>query len=354
VSTWQAIRLARSEGLLSVALGDSRSQTIAADALRRQAQESAEQGRRRQVQLNVEQGTRLMSDGDLAGSLPYFVEALRLDADDPARVADHRLRLGMLLAQCAKPARIWFHDEPIVATVLRPDGSAVATALRDGSIVVHDLDSGERIGATMRYPSVIEYLDFSPDGRRLVVALVDGTARVWDVATGRDAFPPLKHPSGVKWAIFSPDGSLIFTAGVGDVASRVWDAATGGPVTDWFASDAWNPGCFSRDGRLLAFGRHHGELHIVDARTGLPTGPPIRMGGEFSLSPSDCFSPDGRRIVTGGYTVRVWDTATGRPVAVMQQGVWNWAAFSADGRRVLSSNREGARLWNAATGAPLC
>jgi serine/threonine protein kinase len=51
--------------------------------LRAQAEDQAEEGRKRQVRLNVEQGTRLMTDGDLSGSLPYFVEALRLDAKDP-------------------------------------------------------------------------------------------------------------------------------------------------------------------------------------------------------------------------------------------------------------------------------
>src|SRR5207248_1602618 len=117
--------------------------------------------RQRQVRLNVEQGTRLMNDGDLAGSLPYFVEALRLDASDPARVADHRLRLGMLLAQCVKPARIWFHDEPVILATLRHDGRAIATALRDGTVVVHDVGTGEPVSPTLRHSSLIEWLEFS-------------------------------------------------------------------------------------------------------------------------------------------------------------------------------------------------
>src|SRR5205814_5256002 len=130
VSTWQAIRITKAERRVSAALAESKAQTITAEALRRQAHDSAEQGRRRQVRLNVEQGTRLMNDGDLAGSLPYFVEALGLDADDSARAADHRLRLGMILARCPKPARVWFHDQPLSAVLLRPDGRAVAVALQ--------------------------------------------------------------------------------------------------------------------------------------------------------------------------------------------------------------------------------
>ena len=178
---------------MSAALADSRAQTIAAETLRRQAQESAELGRRRQVRLNVEQGTRLMNDGDLAGSLPYFVEALRLDEKDAARAEDHRVRLGMVLAQCPKPARIWFHDQQLGAVLLRPDGRAVAIALRDGTVTVRGVDTGQPLGPTLTHARQVDSLDFSPDGGRLVTACGDEYARIWDVASGREAVPAIAH-----------------------------------------------------------------------------------------------------------------------------------------------------------------
>ena len=165
VSAWQAIRATEAERLVSTALADSRAQTIRAEDLRRLAQDSAEQGRQRQVRLNIEQGTRLMNGGDLAGSLPYFVEALRLDGADPKRAEAHRLRLGILLAQCPKPAKIWFHDQPIDKALFRPDGRAVAIATSDGAITVRNWDINEPVGPPLKHARRVADLGFSPDGR---------------------------------------------------------------------------------------------------------------------------------------------------------------------------------------------
>src|SRR5262249_60668854 len=92
-----------------------------------------------------------------------------------------------------------------------------------------------------------------PAGRRVVTASGDDTARVWDAATGKPVTPPLQHSDKVNCAAFSPNGLRVVTAS-DDETACVWDAATGAPVT-----------------RLI---RHHG--HVVHA----------------------AFSPDGRQVLT--------------------------------------------------------
>ena len=69
---------------------------------------------------------------------------------------------------------------------------------------------------------------FSPDGRHLVTVSRDRTVRVWDAATGLPVSPPMRQ-GPVDRAVFSPDGRRLATAGSGAV--RVWDAATGQPVS---------------------------------------------------------------------------------------------------------------------------
>ena len=62
------------------------------------------------------------------------------------------------------------------------------------------------------------------------------------------------------------------------------------------------------------------------------------------------FSPDGARIVTGSGdgTVRIWDAASGEPIAVLagHLGAVYSAAFSPDGNRILSAaNDATGRIW---------
>ncbi len=357
VTTTAAVIVASKEherGQAAVAVGDLQTR------LRLQAEEQAEQGRHRQARLNVDQGVRLMEDGDLPGAHRHFVEALRLDEGDAEKVADHRLRLGMLLSQCAKPTWIWFQDQPIDAVALRPDGRAAAVALRDGTITVYDAISGRPLGPSFVQQAPIGTIEFSPDGKRIAVARGDQEVRVLDVASGRESFPPLVHSERVYELDFSPDGKLLLTTlrtRRPDYPTwRVWDAETGLPVTDWMTSDFAVSAHFSPDSKLVAVPNGH-NLLIYDARSGRQVAPPMPHGSTPTLTTYNSFSPDSRRVVTGcvDNVARVWDVATGQLTASMQHKQWVQASFSPDGRRVLTSCTDGtARAWDSKTGAATC
>src|SRR5262249_10271279 len=138
---------------------------------------------------------------------------------------------------------------------------------------------------------------------------------------------------------------------------RVWDAATGRPVTDWFGTDFGESVCFSPDSRSVAFASGR-ELLIYDARTGRPAAPPMPHGHQVKVW-HGAFSPDGRRVVPGclDSQARVWDTTTGRQtVPAMKHAHYaDGGSFSPDGRWVLTQCADGtARVWDAASGAPRC
>jgi tetratricopeptide (TPR) repeat protein len=74
----------------------------------------------------------------------------------------------------------------------------------------------------LKHKHVVQHATFSPDGRSIVTASQDGTARVWDAATGQPVSPLLKHNQSVWYVAFSPDGRRVVTASW-DRTARVWN-----------------------------------------------------------------------------------------------------------------------------------
>lgn len=122
-------------------------------------------------------------------------------------------------------------------------------------------------------------LVFSRDGRRLLTAS-NTHAHLYDVSGGEPLVTYSPHLGWIEDMVFSPDGSQV--AIVGAEAGRVWDIATGRPVTSiWTGRYV----CFNRDGRLLAVlskiedlsGR--GQGRVWEVATGLPVTPSVTFTG---------------------------------------------------------------------------
>src|SRR5262249_6950050 len=115
---------------------------------------------------------------------------------------------------------------------------------------------------------------------------------------------------------------------------------------------------FSPDGARIAAGLcfgNAGGAWIWDARTGHKV---LAVGGRDGSAFNVAYSPDGRRIVTGGDDGkgRVWDARTGRLLTMLVGHTgWIWAArFSPDGRRIVTGSSDGtARVWDSRTGLQL-
>ena len=195
---------------------------------------------------------------------------------------------------------------------------------------------------------------FSPDGTRVVTASSDGTARVWDAASGTPVTRPLVHQAAVMSAAFSPDGTRVVTAS-GDKTARMWDAATGTPLTRPLEHQAAVvSAAFSPDGTRVVTASWDMTARVWDAATGTPVTHPLE---HQSVVWSAAFSPDGTRVVTASLdmTARVWDAVTGTPVTRLEhQADVVSAAFSPDGTRVVTASLDmTARVWDAVTGMPV-
>jgi WD40 repeat protein/predicted Ser/Thr protein kinase len=217
-----------------------------------------------------------------------------------------------------------------VSVVARPDASQVAVLCKGGALQVVDWRTGAEqftvrlepwAGTEERWHRA----EYTSDGASLV-ALTDGmnnALHVCDANTGRLRYPPIQpvlKDGPCRSFALSADGRLLATAVTGTNAARVWDVATGRPLS----KPLLHPGdvyglfhvSFSPDGRYLLTSHKDGQARLWDWQASALVCPPLKH-------PDEVFAgwvlPDGRHAVTAcrgvSGTLHVWELTTGKPVA---------------------------------------
>jgi WD40 repeat protein/Flp pilus assembly protein TadD len=324
--------------------------------LRTDAERARKTAEDRLVRLHVGNGLRLMEEGDLLGSLPWFAEAIKQERNS-SQAEMQRVRLRAILRRCPRLLQVWFHEGGKSYQGPSPAGCWLVTADSDGVVRGWDAVTNRPLSPPLRFDGPIFYAVFHPASGRLLVEARDREARVWDPASGRWTSLPLEQNFLLTSpAVFSPDGRRVLAAGVTSVntgAAHVWDVATGRPVTPLLQhARSIYRAAFSPDGRRVVTASYDGTARIWDAASGRAVTPPLRHGQRVAQA---AFSPDGRRLVTASedHTARIWDATTGKPLTEPlshKEQVFQ-ASFSPDGRRVVTaSGDQTARVWDGTTG----
>ena len=228
---------------------------------------------------------------------------------------------------------------PVFAVAYSPDGQRIATSNRDMTASVWDAESGQELHILKGHIATIVSLAFSPDGARIVTGSADQTARVWDAVTGQQLLTLQGHAGRIWSVAVSRNGQRIATAGT-DQTATVWDAVTGQEIVTFKGhTHQIDSVAFSPASDRIVTGCRDQTARVWDTATGRTI---LTLNGH-SGAVYAAFSPDGRRIVTGAdQTARVWDSATGRELLTLKghTGRILSVAFSPDGRRILSAGSD--------------
>jgi serine/threonine protein kinase/WD40 repeat protein/tetratricopeptide (TPR) repeat protein len=333
------------------------------------AEQKADEIRQRVVRLSVANGARLLDEGDLFGSLPWFVDALKHDQGSSEREANHRIRLAAILDQCPRLTQVWFHDGPVYHVEFSPDGRTLVTAGADGTARFWDVATGQQVGEPMKHSGPVLLALFTPNGRRLFTHCSSPKghreARLWDVPTGRPIHAPVQvqdpNPNSDR-VFFSPDGSCVLMLKPGLTEACLLDTTSGQviplaarPAKEGFIHD-W--ALFSPDSRrvLLQVGDTEWEANVqmYDTGTGKSIALPKQVKGRVANA---AFSAEGQRLViipeiSGNQKEaawRVWDLVAGKEIGPGVEGNSGPPAFSADGL-LLTTNSSNVHVWDVATG----
>lgn len=260
----------------------------------------------------------------------------------------------------------WKTDNVIVwDTAYDPTGTYIAIGDDSGLVQVVNAVSGQQ-EFTIKFDSNITGLDFSPDGARLGIASGTtndngdyiGLVKIWDVAAKQELFELAGHDNNqVNDIDFSPDGNWIATAG-DDYLVKIWNAGTGdlrepslSGHTDRVLSVEFN-----RDSTQLVSGSWDDTAIIWDLATSSPTFT-LPTDGYSEETDEDvesvAFSPDGSRVVTGGYkTVIVWNALDGTEIRRLygnHADIYD-VDFAPDNLSLITAS-SGIKLWDNNTGA---
>jgi WD40 repeat protein/predicted Ser/Thr protein kinase len=311
-----------------------------------QAELRAEENRRHLVELSVAHGVEKMDQGDLSGSLLWFVEALKLDPGNTEREQVHRTRIAAVLNQIPRLVQVIVHGTNMTSAQFSPDGRRILAYSKEAGLArVWDVATGLPITPPLTQRAFLSSAQFNHQGNRIVTSAYDGLAQVWDAQTGQPIAPPLRHESGLTAAVFTPDDRRVVTASF-ENGVTLWEATTGQLLRSLPVKRRVNNVTCSPDGHWIAAALDREILLWTAEGTS-----EVRIDTGLTVDLQRLlFSEDSSRLLgVCGFGARLWDVRSQAPLTpvLAHPDFWIYdAGLNPDGTLVITCGRDAmARIW---------
>jgi WD40 repeat protein len=296
----------------------------------------------------------------------------------------------LLTSSADKTARVWqasrvvgqfyLHGDWLSDVDFSPNGQLLATAGLDNKAIIWNI-AGENLNVFTEGPddfekylkiqnlitelpheSSVNSISFSPDGNFVVTS--SGTeAMIWDIKTGSIVRKFIGHTEEIYTTEYSPNGELLLTTSrYPDNTARIWNANTGELLTSYPGPEFLGgmiDASFSPDGKYIVTAVNNGVAMVwnVDLDKAEITDPLTVLTGHTQAIFSVVYSHNGRYILTSGdNTARIWDANTGQIIRILRghDDIVYKASFDRDDKFVVTAGGDyRAIVWDVSTGKRL-
>ncbi len=198
------------------------------------------------------------------------------------------------------------HIGEIVALDLSHNGRTLFTSSWDGTLMRHDLSSGDSRTLSSEPDALISALATNATDDLLAFATADQSIQIWRWATREPLYQLLGHQGRINWLDFSPNGDYLLSAG-SDNLIYLWDVLNERELhrfTDF--TGTVNVVRYFPDGSLIVAAGDGGMIRLWDAQSYQKVdeieGVPV---GVNALA----LNHDGSRLAVVGEngTIKLWD-----------------------------------------------
>ena len=223
------------------------------------------------------------------------------------------------------------------------DGDTLAVGCEQGHIILFDMNDPDKWKTLEGHRNRVWCLTYSGDGKTLASASEDNTIRLWDTGSDTPRETLTGHTNKIWSIVFSPSGEVLASAGT-DRTIKFWQVSNGRQIDEIRGHSNTVAGlAYTPDGRRLASASFDRNVKLWDlcppvrqrktasdeeVDRSSPAGLPVwtreldilrgHEYGPFSVA----FSPDGTRIASGGYNVRLWDVGSGQSLGTLSGTGW--------------------------------